>query len=116
MAGETVWILPRTLGAADAHGNQIPSWPDVGDAGAVQVNGAKVAPRTDLSGEIPSPQREGVIVGATVYLPAGFRLEAVDLMWVRGTTWEVVGEPGVWVQPWTGEEKGVQVALRRREG
>jgi hypothetical protein len=116
MAGETVWILPRTLGGADAHGNLTPTWPAHTDPGAVRVDGAKVAPRTDLGGETRDPTREGVIVGATVYLPPGVRLEPVDRMWVRGIVWDVIGEPGVWVQPWTAVEKGVQVALQRREG
>ena len=109
MSGETVWLLPRQGGATDAHGNTVWTW-DV----EVPVDGAKVAPRP---GEEPEQlPRETVIVGLSVLLPPGVRLSAVDRMKVRGEVYKVIGEPGVWVSPWTGREWGVQVALERVEG
>ena len=119
--GELVWILPRQSGHTDAHGNIVWDWPDPPESGesdtaAIPVPDAKVAPRTSPTNETPDPTREAVIVGLTVYLPPGTRMAAVDRMWVRDDIYHVIGEPGVWVNPWTGVEKGVQVALERTEG
>ena len=109
MSGETVWHLPRRTGSADAHGNTVWSWPD-----EVPVAGAKVAPAAGE--ETGEPAREAVTVGLKVMLPAGVRIAPVDRMKVRGAIYHVIGEPGVWVNPWTSRETGVQVALERVEG
>lgn len=117
MVGETVWVLPRQTGQPDAHGNVAHTWPTPEDEGAVQVDQALVAPRTDMTGELAGqPHREAVVIGLQVFLPPGSRMEPVDRMYVRGETYEVVGEPGVWNSAWTAREWGVQVALRRTEG
>jgi hypothetical protein len=120
MQGETVWLLPRQPGSPDAHGNPAYTWPGHTDTKAVKVDGVAVSPRsaagTQLAADIEETNREGVIIGLMVYLPPGTRVEPVDRMYVRGHTYDVTGEPGVWINPWSKVERGVQVALSRTEG
>lgn len=107
--GEPVTVLARTDGPPDAHGNPTYTW-----APSASVSALGVAPRQGE--EDNAGGREAVIVGLTVYLPAGTQIAAVDRMVVRGETYQVVGEPGVWTNPYTGITRGVQVALERVEG
>lgn len=120
-SGETVWWLPRQDGEDDAHGNPAYTWPAHTDDAAVEIDGAVVSPRsasgTHLSAETSEVGREAIIVGLMLFLPAGSPApEPVDRMHVRGEDYDVVGEPGVWKNPWSGRERGVQVALERTEG
>lgn len=108
--GETVTVL--TAGTTtDRYGNEVPDW---GNATSTLVPGCGVAPRS--SSELNDPSRAAVIVGLTVYLPPGSVVSARDRMVVRGGTYEVVGEPGDWRSPFTGEAFGLEVALQRVEG
>jgi hypothetical protein len=118
MWGETVWLLPRSLDGTDAHGNAVPSWPEGPEAdGAVEIHGVKVAPRTDLGGEAALADREAVVTNVRLLFPGGADLPApVDRLWVRGHVYDVIGEPGTWVNPWTGREAGSEIHARRTEG
>lgn len=120
ITGEPVWVLPRQNGTPDAHGNPVYTWPAHTGGTAVKIDGAAVSPRSangsPLSAETNETNRDAVIVGLMVFLPPGSRMTAVDRMYVRGDTYEVVGEPGIWVNPWQQSEEGVQVALERVEG
>lgn len=117
MSGETVWLLPRTEGVADAHGRPTATWPAGPDSvGAVRIDRAKVAPRVVLANEPDLPLQDQVIDGLHVYLPAGPRPGPHDRMWVRGNVYDLIGEPGVWVAPRGTREVGVQVMVRRVEG
>jgi len=61
--------------------------------------------------------RNTVIVGLTMYAPAGADIRATDTV-VRsdGTRWRVEGQPGVFTSPFTGWTPGVVVALERVTG
>jgi hypothetical protein len=107
VVGETITWHRHTAGAPDAHGNATSTWTDV------QVSGVAVAPR---QGEEPRNNRDMVILGLTVYMPAGTAIGAQDEVTVRQVRYRVVGEPGVWTNPYSGDTKGVQAALEQVEG
>jgi hypothetical protein len=117
VSGERVWILPRTDGGIDDRGNPVTFFPAWDGTGAIPVDHAKVAPRTDLTGEAAIADREAVITNMRVLLRAGSpRPGPLDRMWVRGHEYHVIGEVGEWVNPWRQQETGVDVALKRVEG
>ncbi len=106
--GETVTLLRTEVTGHDEFGN------DVLSPVTVDVRGVAVWPRTasrDVEG-----QNTLVISGLFVMLPPGIDVKATDRMLVRGTRYEVDGEPGVWRSYLTGTDAGTQVALRRVEG
>lgn len=117
MRGERVWLLPRIDGEPDAHGGSVPSFPaGPDDPGAVAIDRAAVAPETGMAGEAAIAGREAVVENLRVYLPPGTRVPATARMVVRDTTYDVIGEGGVFVSPMDGREWGVVVALKRTEG
>lgn len=93
----------------DGYGNAVPgadvetSLPTLG-----------IAPRS--SSEFNQPGRTAVIVGLTVFFPGGTDVLSTDRFRVRGTVYEVDGEPGDWRSPFTGRRPGVEVALKRVTG
>lgn len=109
VTGETVTIV-RPAETTDAYGNPAADWDDPTETA---VDGVAVAPRVDT--EDRSAGRQGVIVGLTLYLPAGAAIAATDRVVVRGDTYEVDGEPGDWRSPYS-TAKGVEVAVRRVVG
>lgn len=109
MIGETVVILRAGAPTVDRYGNEIPG-PDV----RVEVEGCAVAPRLD--GDVTAQGRQGVIIGTTVYFPAGTDVRATDRLEVRNEQHVIEGDPGRWVNPYDGNERGVEVASRRVEG
>lgn len=111
MRGEEVTVLPRVDVGIDEHGNPSPTWPDPG----FTVRALGVAPRAGDEDD-SRRNREAVIVGLTVYLPADTPIDAVDHMRIRGLEYEVIGEPGLWSSPYSGVDRGIQVALERYEG
>jgi hypothetical protein len=56
--------------------------------------------------------QDTVISQATVVLPAGTPVQATDRVIVFGQTWEVLGSPNLFRNPWTGTDPGVVVQLR----
>jgi hypothetical protein len=109
MIGETVTILRAGAGTTDPYGNDIP-----GADTRTDVDGCAVAPR--LGGDVTEQGRQGVIVGTTVYFPAGTDVRATDRLEVRGEAHTIEGDPGRWLSPFTGTEFGVEVATSRVEG
>lgn len=103
MTGETVTILRPGPPTQDRYGDDVPG-PDV----RIDVDGCKVAPR--LRGDATEGGRQGVIVGTTVYFPAGTDVQATDRLEVRGELHTIEGDPGVW------DQRGVEVATKRVEG
>jgi hypothetical protein len=92
------------------------------DAPRTTVHGAVIAPRSAT--ETDDRAATGTLVGLTLYLPLGTvsveqglgaLIDAADGIEVRGRLYEVDGEPGEWVSPWTGQ-RGLEVALRRGQG
>jgi len=89
------------------------------DPATHEVEDCIIAPRAE--GEIHDRGREGVIVGLSLYAPAGSDIGRLDLIVIaegdpNAGTYEVEGEPGEWRSPWTGWAPGIQVALRRAQG
>lgn len=78
-----------------------------------RIDGCAVAPRgsTETAGG-----RTGVIVGLTLFLPAGVDITAADRVEVRGDVWTVEGQPGEWRDPFTGTPIGVEVAVEAVHG
>lgn len=107
MSGETVTVHRWASGGTDAHGNTTDTWTDA------TVDGVAVSPR---QGEESGNNRDAVIVGLTLYFPAGTDLSAKDEVTVRGSRCQIIGEPGVWINPYTGVTRGVQAAVERVEG
>lgn len=112
--GETVILHQHTAGPEDSHGNATSLWVDV------EVDQVAVAPRQD---EERRNTRDLVIKGLTLYIKAAGleaagvdTVNAADEFTVRGTRYRTIGEAGRWVNPFTGEDKGTQVALERVEG
>lgn len=108
--GEEITIV-RALPTADRYGNVVADW---STATRETVQGCALAPRSD--GEERSQSRQGVIVGHTLYAPAGTDLRAADRVEARGLTFEVEGFPESWRNPYTGVDFGVEASLRRVEG
>ena len=110
MIGETVTIVRAAPGGTDAYGDPIPS-----TTARIDVPGCAFAPR--YSSESTDRGRQGVVVGGTVYLPS--TAPAVlpsDRIEVRGRLYEVDGEVGEWISPFTGWAPGFEVAVRRAVG
>ncbi|WP_435595862.1 hypothetical protein [Streptomyces albogriseolus] len=61
--------------------------------------------------------RDTVIVGWTVYAPAGTVIRTTDKARIRGVVCEITGEPGDWGRsPFTGLRGAVQFAADRVTG
>lgn len=80
----------------------------------VELPGAFVAPRE--SSDLSDRGRAGVIVGLTLYTPAGTDIRHTDRFDVDGILYEVDGEGAVWDHPFSGWRPGVTAALRRVDG
>lgn len=109
MIGESVTRV-RGGTTEDRYGNTVPDWatPD-----RLTITGCALAPR--LQGE-DSDRRQGVVIGWTLYAPAGADIQPSDRIEARGKTLEVDGEPGDWVNPYTGHGAGLELALKAVEG
>lgn len=105
--GETVTVLPGST--TDQYGDPVPS----ARTGST-IDGCAIAPR--MSTEPPERGRQGVVVGLTVYAPAGSDIISTDLLMIRGLTYVVDGEPAEWSSPFTGWTPGLEVAVRRAVG
>lgn len=78
------------------------------------VPGCAIAPRA--SSESTARGRDGVIVGLTVYAPAGTDITRTDRIDIGGIEYRVEGEPGTWVSPFDGRERGIEIAVTRAVG
>lgn len=100
----------RTPGGVDRLGNLITST----TSRTAFPDRSFVAPRE--SPEITDRGRFGVIVGLTLYFPLGFDLTYEDAVEVDGVLFEVDGEVGRWMSPFTGWAAGSTAALTRAVG
>lgn len=106
--GERLHVYRATT-TVDRYGNTIPStWQLV-----AMVDGgfAPTSTREDTT-----QGREAVISDASVYVACGADARAGDRIEVRGSTYEVVGDPAEWVNPFTGWAAGAEIRLRRVAG
>ncbi len=108
--GETVVRL-RGAVTTDRYGGEVWDWTAPTE---VEIPGCGIAPRQ--SDEANERGRQGVIVGLTVYAPAGTDVSSSDRLRIRGDDHEVVGEIGVWHSPFTGWEPGVVINTTRVTG
>jgi hypothetical protein len=99
--------LVRPAGS-DPFGDPLP-----GEAGRTSVAGVFAPGSTseDLLGRGAT-----AYTTATLYLPVGTDVRRTDRVEVRGTVWEVDGEPVEWRSPGTGRRAGLQVNLRAVKG
>src|ERR1044072_4326800 len=95
-AGETITLLEPGTGT-DRYGDESPDWSNPSE---VDVTGA-IAPR--VSSALTADGDKGV-VGLPVYLPFATTVPPQRRAGVRGAVYEVVGEPAVWRNPYTGWE------------
>jgi len=113
--GKTATIVRQVPGGTDEYGDPIP-----GTTIRVDVPGCGWAPRSAGAGpsseDIHDRGRQGVIVGLTLYMPAGTDLRHTDQVELEGLLYDVEGDPGEWRNPLSGREAGLEVALRRAEG
>lgn len=111
--GETVTLRRTATSGVDEYGN------DVIVSEQTVVRNVAVWPRTSsgtTGGGETLGDRDTVIVGLTLLVPPGVLVTATDQVDVRGKTYDVDGEPGVWRSYLTGYRAGTEVALRRVEG
>lgn len=105
----TVVRVRRVESGADALGDPT----DVTET-RTTISGCAVAPRS--TSDIVDRGRQGVIVGLSLYAPAGTTVDHTDLFEVDGTLFEVDGEGGNWESPFSGWRAGVEIALKRAAG
>jgi len=78
------------------------------------VEGCAWAPRSSAE---QHDTGNSVIVGRTLYAPAGADISPVDTVtFPDGSRWQVEGDVGDWTSPFTGWAAGIEVALRRVSG
>lgn len=116
MIGEPVDIItPGTR--TDGYGNTLPSWDD---ATTVTVEGAAFAPTGSVNaasgGSEDVTLRDAVSDAPMLYLPPDTPITATCRVVARGLTYEVVGDPADWRNPYSGTKAGLAVGLKRVEG
>lgn len=113
--GETVRILRTGVSPGrDPRGQPLPG-PDE----SFDLEGCVVTPRAETPsvGGDQQQARDTVIVGWTVYAPAGSDVRTTDGALIRGVRCEITGEPGDWGKnPFTGMAGPVQFAADRVTG
>jgi hypothetical protein len=113
--GETVRIV-RT---GPSPGRDPRGQPLQGPDESFDIEGCVVTPRAETPqvGGSQQQDRDTVVVGWTVYAPAGEPLRTTDRAVIRGVTCEITGEPGDWGRsPFTGTRGVVQFAADRVTG
>lgn len=109
--GETVQVLTAGTVTDPYSGQSSPSW---ATSTSASVSGVAVEPRP--SAEPVQDARNSVTSGFTLYMPAGTVITAANRVVVRGGTYDVLGEPASWVNPFTGWAPGLVVQVGRTEG
>lgn len=102
--GETVTIL-STATTTDDYGNQSTVVTEVA------WGPCAVAPRS--SSESVDSHAPAVIVGLSIYGPAGVTINADDKVRIDGVLYDVDGQAGDWTSPFTGWHPGIEVAVKR---
>lgn len=109
--GEPVTVHTAVT-TTDRYGNEVSTWV----AGTVYEQ-CVISRRLSSDRDLTDGGRQGVIVGLNVFLPYP---EAMilphDRLELRGSIWEIVGEPYLYHHAQTGWQPGVSVAVRRVEG
>lgn len=100
-------------GDTDRYGDPVPGGDEYSPL-LIEVPGCAVAPRS--SNDVNEPGRQGVIVGVSLYAPAGTDILHDDQVDIDGVLYDVDGDAGVWTDPFSFTQVGVEVALRRAAG
>jgi hypothetical protein len=113
--GETVRVLRTgTSPGRNPRGQPLPGVDESFD-----LVGCVVTPRAETPqvGGDQQQARDTVIVGWTVYAPAGTPLRTTDRVQIRGVVCDITGEPGDWGNsPFTGTRGVLQFAADRVTG
>ncbi|GAA2108182.1 hypothetical protein [Streptomyces synnematoformans] len=111
--GETVTVVRPGPPTQDEYGNDLPGVPT-----ETEVAGCGIAPRdgNGAGGNEITDARDTVIIGLTLYAPAGTDLRATDQVRVGGILYDIDGEPGWFTSPFTGSFGPVVAALERVSG
>lgn len=110
--GETVTI--QTAGPRyDKYADET-VYDDWENPASVDVLGVGIEPRP--SSEPVEAARNAVVSGYTLYLPTGTTVTAQNRIVVRGGTYNALGDPAVWMSPFTGWAPGIVVQVGRTEG
>lgn len=80
----------------------------------LDISGCLIAPRAE--GEDTANGRQGVIVGLTVYAPAGADVVATDRVEVAGVVHTVEGQPADWSGGFGSWQPGVELRLKAVTG
>lgn len=107
--GTAVTVRRGSPGGFNAYGD-----PVSGSTTDTVVAGCAVAPR--YSTEPTERGRQGVVVGLTVYAPAGTDIVSTDRILIAGVEYTIDGQPAEWSHPMTGWAPGLEVAITRAVG
>lgn len=108
--GETVVFEAVNSSTRDSHGNSVLTY-----APGVPIEGWGFSPGGSV--ETYEPGRNKVVTSPQLFRPAvDFIPGARDKCTVRGTEYEVDGDPQKWIHPMTGWEAGVVVTLKVVDG
>jgi hypothetical protein len=107
-SGEVATIIRPGPPTRDDYGNDVPG-PDV----ETDYAGCAVWPRVSSEDE---QARDQIIEGLNVLFPVGADVLSTDRVRVRGETFHVDGDPGIYRSPLTGTELGPQVSLTKVTG
>lgn len=105
----TVTVVRSTPGGTDAYGDSTSS-----TERRTLIHGAIIAPVR--STEVTGDGRSAVIVGYTLFVPSDTDLTTNDTIEISGAVFKVDGQVADWVNPYTGDRRGIEVRLRRVEG
>lgn len=110
--GETVTRI-RPAAASDPYSGEDTEL-DWASATSTDLPGFAVAPGGFVENE--DPDRSSVDIAFTLYGPYAADIEPLDRIVVRGLTCEVSGKRQDWRNPFTGNEAGCVVEVRKRAG
>lgn len=109
-AGETITILtPDTTTNRYGRTTTDPDWSGATETTAVGL----FAPQSSLE---DNDGRAAVSTEARIYLPAGTTITAACRVEARGDTYEVIGDPSVWADPFGGNVDGIEIQIRKVAG
>jgi long-subunit fatty acid transport protein len=99
-------IVRRTATGRDADGNDVFAEQRIGVMGVLNPG---------TSSEVIQG-RDTVTIKPSAYLPTGTDIRSSDALEAQGSTYEVVGTANGWVNPYTGNDFGVEVNLQEVTG
>lgn len=110
--GVTVTRQRATTTTTNAYGDTVLSWTAPSSA---DIEECAIAPLTE--GELQGAGRAGAVVGATLYAPPNADVRVDDRIVTTLGTFEVEGDPSFpWRNPYTGNEWGLTMRLKKVDG